>query len=51
MKVIIAADLHDIGKLAVHNNILDSPNKPTNEEFDNVKKHSYLTRLALQKIK
>jgi len=51
MKLIIAADLHDIGKLAVPNNILDSPNKLTNEEFEIIKKHSYFTRLALQEIK
>lgn len=51
MKLIIAADLHDIGKLAVPNNILDSPNKLTSEEFDVIKKHSYFTRLALQEIK
>jgi HD-GYP domain-containing protein (c-di-GMP phosphodiesterase class II) len=51
MKVIIAADLHDIGKLAVPNDILDGPNKLTSEEFDIIKKHSYFTRLALQEIK
>jgi HD-GYP domain-containing protein (c-di-GMP phosphodiesterase class II) len=51
MKLIIAADLHDIGKLAVPNNILDSPNKLTNEEFGVIKKHSYFTRLALQELK
>lgn len=51
MKLIIAADLHDIGKLAVSNDILDSPNKLSNEEFDSIKKHPYFTRLALQQIK
>jgi HD-GYP domain-containing protein (c-di-GMP phosphodiesterase class II) len=51
MKLIIAADLHDIGKLAVPNNILDSPNKLTDEEFNVIKKHSYYTKLALQEIK
>jgi HD-GYP domain-containing protein (c-di-GMP phosphodiesterase class II) len=51
MKLIIAADLHDIGKLAVPNTILDSPNKLTDGEFDVIKKHSYFTRLALQEIK
>lgn len=50
MKLIIAADLHDIGKLAVPNNILDSPNKLTSKEFEIVKKHSYYTRVALQEI-
>jgi HD-GYP domain-containing protein (c-di-GMP phosphodiesterase class II) len=51
VKMIIAADLHDIGKLAVSNDILDSPRKLTNEEFEIVKKHPYYTRLALQEIK
>lgn len=50
MKLIIAADLHDIGKLAVPNAILDSPNKLTPDEFAVVKKHTYYTRLALQEI-
>ena len=51
MKLIIATDLHDIGKLAVPNSILDSPNKLSDEEFNVIKKHSYYTRLALQEIK
>lgn len=51
MKLIIAADMHDIGKLAVPNVILDSPNKLSDEEFEIVKKHSYFTRIALNGIK
>lgn len=51
MKLIIAADLHDIGKLAVSNDILDSPNKLSDEEFDIIKNHPKYTRLALQTIK
>ena len=51
MKILIAADLHDIGKLAVPNNILDSPNKLSDEEFNIIKKHPYFTRIALQEIK
>lgn len=50
MKLRIAADLHDIGKLAVPNEILDSPNKLSESEFDLVKKHSFHTRMALQEI-
>jgi HD-GYP domain-containing protein (c-di-GMP phosphodiesterase class II) len=50
MKLIISADLHDIGKLAVSNDILESPNKLTKEEFEVVKKHPYYSRLALQEI-
>ena len=50
MKLLIAADLHDIGKLAVPNKILDSSSKLTNEDFEIVKKHTYYTRIALQEI-
>lgn len=51
MKLIIAADLHDIGKLTVPNDILDKPDKLSDEEFCIIKKHTYYTRLALQEIK
>ncbi|QAT41294.1 HD domain-containing phosphohydrolase [Clostridium sp. JN-9] len=51
MKLIIAADLHDIGKLAVPNTILDSPNKLSDGEFQVVKKHPYYTRVVLEQIK
>lgn len=50
MKLMIAADLHDIGKLAVPNSILDSPNKLTENEFEIVRNHASYTRLALQQI-
>jgi HD-GYP domain-containing protein (c-di-GMP phosphodiesterase class II) len=36
----ISAILHDIGKIAVPEQILDKPGKLTDEEFDIVKKHS-----------
>lgn len=50
LKLEIAAGLHDIGKLAVPNTILDSPQKLTNDEFAIIKKHPYYTRLALTEI-
>lgn len=50
-KLIIAADLHDIGKLAVPNSILDTPKKLTLEEYEVIKEHTYYTRTALQEIK
>jgi HD-GYP domain-containing protein (c-di-GMP phosphodiesterase class II) len=34
-----AALLHDIGKLGVSNLILDKPGKPTDEEFEQIRKH------------
>ena len=51
MKLIIAADLHDIGKLAVPNDVLDKPDKLSDEEFNIIMKHPDYTRLALQGIK
>lgn len=49
-KLIIAADLHDIGKLAVPNSILDNPNKLTPDQYEVIKEHPYYTRIALQEI-
>lgn len=49
-KLVIAADLHDLGKLAVPNSILDCPRALTDKEFKIVKKHVYYTRVALENI-
>lgn len=49
-KLIIAADLHDIGKLAISNKILDKPRKLTKEEFEAMKEHVRYTRAALEQI-
>ncbi|MDF2887342.1 MAG: hypothetical protein K0R23_1727 [Lacrimispora sp.] len=50
-RLIIAADLHDLGKLAVPNSILDVPRALTRKEFETVKKHVYYTRVALENIR
>lgn len=49
-KLIIAADFHDIGKLAISNKILDKPDKLTKEEFSTMKEHAKYTRIALKQI-
>ncbi|MGH4122939.1 MAG: HD-GYP domain-containing protein [Clostridium sp.] len=49
-KLIIAADLHDIGKLAVPNSILDNPEKLTLDQYEIIKEHPYYTRIALQEV-
>ncbi len=49
-KLIIAANLHDLGKLAVPNSILEKNAKLTHEEFEIIKSHTYYTRQALEKI-
>lgn len=51
IRLTIAADLHDIGKLAVSNSILDKPGKLEPKEFEIMKRHTYYTRLSLQGIK
>jgi HD-GYP domain-containing protein (c-di-GMP phosphodiesterase class II) len=50
-KLILAAHLHDIGKLAVPNAILDKAASLTIEEFDLVKPHVFYTRRMLEVIK
>jgi len=49
-KLKIAANLHDLGKLYVPNEILDKPDKLDDFEFHEVRQHTYYTRLALDKI-
>ncbi len=50
IKAVVAANLHDLGKLAIPNSILDKPSKLTDEERDTVKQHTYYTRAALKEI-
>ena len=38
-KIVLAAKLHDIGKIGISDAILLKPSKLTNEEFDEIKKH------------
>ncbi len=45
-----AALLHDVGKLAVSNSILDKNGKPTDEEWAAIRKHPYYTQQVLGKI-
>jgi HD-GYP domain-containing protein (c-di-GMP phosphodiesterase class II) len=46
----IAADLHDIGKLAVSNSILDKEGKLGPQEIDVIQRHTYYTRVSLESI-
>lgn len=46
-----AALLHDIGKLAVPNTILDKQGKPTSEEWETIRRHPYYTFAILKQIR
>ncbi len=50
VKAIVAANLHDLGKLAIPNSILDKPSKLNREETEIIKQHTYYTRVALNEI-
>jgi HD-GYP domain-containing protein (c-di-GMP phosphodiesterase class II) len=50
LKMHIAANLHDLGKLNVPNSILEKPGRLDESEFYIVKRHPYYTKLALDKI-
>jgi len=50
MTFLIAASLHDIGKLAISNKLLDKNGKLTYKEMEIMKSHVYYTRKALSRI-
>jgi HD-GYP domain-containing protein (c-di-GMP phosphodiesterase class II) len=45
-----AALLHDIGKLAVSNRILDKPGRLTDAEYERVKEHPLFTQWVLERV-
>lgn len=47
----VAGYLHDIGKLAISNDILEKNGALNHEEFNEMRKHSYHTYIILNKIK
>ncbi len=49
-KMYISALLHDIGKLAVSNDIIDKPGKLDDKERFEINKHTYYTRWILSQI-
>jgi len=50
LKLSIAADLHDLGKLVISSDILDKPGKLTEEEFEKIMIHPVVTRNCLKDI-
>ncbi|MBK5263040.1 MAG: HD domain-containing protein [Peptostreptococcaceae bacterium] len=50
LKLLIATDLHDLGKLVISSDLLDKPGELTEEEFEEIKKHPKITKSCLQDI-
>lgn len=50
IKMEIAGNLHDVGKLAVPREILEKNGKLTREEFNIIREHPYYTRLILMDV-
>ncbi|MBC8384732.1 MAG: HD domain-containing protein [Candidatus Cloacimonetes bacterium] len=50
IKMMIAASLHDLGKLAIPDYILEKPAKLNVEEMNKMKSHTYYTKFALRQI-
>ena len=46
--MLVAGNLHDLGKLAVRKEILEKPGKLTPEEFNEVKTHTIHTGCWIQ---
>ena len=46
----VAGNLHDLGKLAIPNSILDKPGSLTKEEMSVMKSHTYYTYLVINSI-
>jgi putative two-component system response regulator len=48
--VVQSAQLHDVGKISVNENILNKPGKLTAEEFDEIKKHTLIGGRIIEHI-
>jgi putative two-component system response regulator len=46
-----SAQLHDVGKIAVRDGILQKPGKLTSEEFEDIKKHTVFGKEVIENIK
>jgi len=49
--VLQSAQLHDVGKIAIRDGILQKPGKLTEEEFEEIKTHTVFGEKVIQKIK
>jgi len=46
-----SAQLHDVGKISIKDNVLQKPGKLTDEEFEDIKKHTIYGEKIIEKIK
>jgi HD-GYP domain-containing protein (c-di-GMP phosphodiesterase class II) len=49
-KLLIASDLHDLGKLIISNEILDKPGRLMDIEYDEIMRHPVITRQCLENV-
>jgi len=49
-EIVSSAQLHDVGKIAIADSILQKPGKLTNEEFETMKKHTVFGGEIIRKI-
>jgi len=49
--MLIAGYLHDLGKLAIDNDVLEKPSKLNDDEFNEIRSHTYYTYQLLDNIK
>ncbi|MCR5350151.1 MAG: HD domain-containing protein [Acholeplasmatales bacterium] len=50
IRLYFAGAFHDIGKLIIHNDILEKPEKLTKQEFETIKNHAQATGMILSQI-
>lgn len=51
IRLYVAGAMHDIGKLAIHNRVLEKPNQLSDEEFSYMKEHAWYTWKILSNVK
>jgi HD-GYP domain-containing protein (c-di-GMP phosphodiesterase class II) len=51
VKITVAANLHDVGKIVIPNSIIDKNGQLTPEEFNIMRGHTFYTRKALEPVK
>ncbi|MCL2260487.1 MAG: response regulator [Fibromonadales bacterium] len=49
--VLQSAQLHDVGKIAIRDSVLQKPGRLTEEEFEEIKKHTIVGEKVIEKIK